>query len=343
MISKIIRSQNISKVEELLNQSNKIVITTHVSPDGDAIGSSLGLYHYLSEQGNDVTVVVPNEFPAFLKWVDGAKDILIHEKYPEFAQKLFDEADLIFCLDFNIPKRTLGIAPLIENAKAKKVLIDHHPEPSDFCDVVISHPEVSSTSELIFRLICRLGDYETMTRNSAEALYMGMMTDTGAFTYNSNDAQIYYIIGELLKKGINKDQIYSKVYNSYSEDRYRMLGFTLFERMKIYKEYKTALVWLSIEDQRRFNAQKGDTEGFANIPLNIEEIIFAVFIREDNDLVKISFRSQGDFPANRFASECYNGGGHRNAAGGEFRGTLDEAISLFEKSLPTYAPLLKKK
>ena len=343
MISKIIASQKITEVEELLNKYDKIVIVTHVSPDGDAIGSSLGLYHYLNDLGNNVNVIVPNSFPDFLKWIPGAKDILEYERYPEFAQKLIAEAELIFCLDFNIPKRSFHLGPFIEAAKGKKVLIDHHPEPSDFCDVMISYPEISSTSELIFRLICRMGDFEVMSHESATAIYTGMMTDTGAFTYNSNSAEIYYIIGELLKKGINKDQIYSNVYHNYSEDRYRMLGFTLSEKMKIYPEYNSALIWLTNEEQKRYKVKKGDTEGFANLPLNIKGIIFSVFIREDNEMIKISFRSQKDFPSNKFAAQCYNGGGHLNASGGEFYGTMDEAIAIFENALPEYADLLTKK
>lgn len=341
MISKIIASQKITQVEELLDKYQKIVIITHVSPDGDAIGSSLGLYHYLNDLGNDVNVIVPNSFPDFLKWMPAAKEILDYEKYPEFAQKLIAEAELIFCLDFNIPKRAFHLGPFIEAAKGKKVLVDHHPDPSDFCDVMISYPEISSTSELIFRLICRMGDFEAMSYESAVCIYTGMMTDTGAFTYNSNNAEIYYIIGELLKKGIDKDKIYSNVYHNYSEDRYRMLGFTLSEKMKIYPEYHTALIWLTNEEQKRYNVKKGDTEGFANLPLNIKDIIFSVFIREDNDFIKISFRSQGDFPTNKFAAQCYNGGGHLNASGGEFYGTMEEAIAIFEKALPEYADLLK--
>ncbi|MDH6309775.1 phosphoesterase RecJ-like protein [Dysgonomonas sp. PFB1-18] len=343
MISKIIASDKITAVEELLDKYEKIVIVTHVSPDGDAIGSSLGLYHYLSDSGNDVNVIVPNSFPDFLKWIPGAKDILDYEKYPEFAQKLINEAELIFCLDFNLPKRAYHLGPLIEAASAKKVMVDHHPEPADFCDVVISYPEISSTSELIFRLICRMGDFEVMSHESATAIYTGMMTDTGAFTYNSNNAEIYYIIGELLKKGINKDQIYSNVYHNYSEDRYRMLGYTLCEKMKIYPEYNSALIWLTNEEQSRYRVKKGDTEGFANLPLNIKGIIFSVFIREDNDFIKISFRSQGSFPSNKFAAQCYNGGGHLNASGGEFYGTMEEAIAIFENALPEFGDLLKKK
>lgn len=343
MISKIIASQKITEVEELLDKYDKIVIVTHVSPDGDAIGSSLGLYHYLNDAGNNVNIIIPNSFPDFLRWIPGAKDILDYEKYPEFAQKLIAEAELIFCLDFNIPKRAHHLGPFIEAAKAKKILVDHHPDPSDFCDVTISYPQISSTSELIFRLICRMGDFEAMSYESATALYTGMMTDTGAFTYNSNNIEIYYIIGELMKKGINKDQIYSNVYHNYTEDRYRLLGYTLAEKMKIYPEYKSALIWLTNEEQRKYNVRKGDTEGFANLPLNIKGIIFSVFIREDNDFIKISFRSQEEFPSNKFASQCYNGGGHLNAAGGEFYGTMEEAIAVFEKGLPEFAHLLKNK
>ena len=341
MISKLISAARISEVQELLNQYEKIVIVTHVSPDGDAIGSSLALYHYLIDSGNDVTVIVPNSFPDFLSWLNGAKDILIFEKYPDFAQRLIDEAELIFCLDFNIPKRIGAMASFVEASDAKKILIDHHPYPTDFCDVVISHPEISSTSELIFNLICRLGDFELMSKDSAEAIYTGMMTDTGAFTYNSNSAQIYYIIGELLKKGIDKDRIYSNVYHSYSIDRYRMLGYVLSEKMKVYPEFKTALITLTNEEQQRYNAKKGDTEGFANLPLNIKDIIFSVFLREDGNMIKISLRSQGTFPANKFSAECFNGGGHLNAAGGEFYGSLTESVEIFEKKLPEYKSLLE--
>lgn len=342
MINKVIESEKIKAVSELLEDAEKIVIVTHVSPDGDAIGSSLGLYHYLNAQGYDVNVVVPNSFPDFLKWVKGAKDILEFEKYPDFAKQLIHEADLLFCLDFNIPKRTSHLAPVIENATCKKVMLDHHPDPSDFCDVTISLPQISSTSEIVFRLICRLGDFDVMSKEGAEAIYMGMMTDTGAFTYNSNDPQIYYIIGELLSKGINKDQIYSNVYHNYSADRYRMMGFVLSERMKIFEEYNTALIWLSRAEQDKYNAKKGDTEGFANLPLNIKGICFAAFFREDEGMIKISFRSQGTFPTNKFSGECFNGGGHLNASGGEFFGTLEEALTIFEESLPKYKDLLIK-
>lgn len=342
MFSKIIAQEKINKVEDLIDKAEKVVIVTHVSPDGDAIGSSLGLYHYLQDSGIETTIIVPNEFPYFLKWMSGAKDVLIYEKYADFAAKLIEEADLIFCLDFNVLSRIKRVGELVKDSKAKKVLVDHHPDPDDFCDVTISHPEISSTCELVFRLICRMGDFEQMSKASAEAIYTGMMTDTGAFTYNSNSPEIYYIIGQLLLKGIDKDYIYSKVYHSYTPDRFRLMGLMLSERMKIYEEYGTALIWLDKKDQDRFHSQKGDTEGFANLPLNISGITFSVFLRQDQekDMIKISLRSQGTFPCNTFAAQCFNGGGHLNASGGEYYGPLSDAIDLFEKTLDEYAELL---
>lgn len=342
MFKKIIDPDKVTKAEKLLDQYSKIVIVTHVSPDGDAIGSSLGLYHYLCNLGKDVNIIVPNAFPYFLKWLKGAKEILIYEKYPEFAEKLIFDAELIFCLDFNTPKRINKLGDMIVASNAKKILIDHHPDPSDFCDVIISYPQISSTCELVFRFICKMGDFDEISKESAEAIYTGMMTDTGGFTYNSNSRDIYFIIGELLKKGIDKDQIYANVYNNYSADRYRMLGYVLYEKMRIFENHHTALICLNKEEQNRFNAQKGDTEGFSNIPLSIKNIVFSVFMREDNNMIKLSFRSTGSFPANKFATENFGGGGHLNASGGEFYGSMEEAVKIFENALPNYSELLQK-
>ncbi|MDR1369389.1 MAG: bifunctional oligoribonuclease/PAP phosphatase NrnA [Dysgonamonadaceae bacterium] len=342
MITKIIAEDSIQKAKKYIDHADRIVIVTHISPDGDAVGSSLGLYHFLLEMGKLVNVIVPNEFPDFLKWMKGAHDIINREKSPKIAIETIEAAELIFCLDFNILKRIGDLGSLVEQAKAKKVMIDHHLDPGDFCDVTISHPEISSTSEMVFRLICRMGFFEDINRECAESIYTGMMTDTGAFTYNSNSDQIYYIISELLKKGIDKDAIYSRVYNTYTANRIRLMGYLTYEKMKIFQDCNTALLILSQEEQRRFNVKKGDTEGFVNIPLSIGEIVFSVFIREDRDLVKISFRSKGDFPCNIFASAHFGGGGHKNASGGEFYGSLEDAITLFESVLPQYKELLSK-
>lgn len=339
MLTKIIQEEQIQKAKKYVEKGESFVIVTHVTPDGDALGSSLGLYHFLNEYGKDsVHVVVPNDFPSFYKWMPGAKDIVIHEKYPDFAEQLIREADVIFCLDFNEPKRIEKLAPAVVAADGRKVMIDHHLDPADFCRVVMSYPQVSSTSELVFRFICRMGLFEYINKKIAECIYTGMMTDTGAFTYNSNKPEIYTIIGELIKKGIDKDLIYKKVNQVYSESRLRLMGYTMYEKMKLYPEKHAALTVLTKEELRRFGYVTGDSEGFVNMPLSINYIVFSVFIRQDNDYIKISFRSVGDFPSNEFAARYFNGGGHKNASGGEFYGSLEDAIATFEKGLNEFNP-----
>ena len=341
-ITDIIDNARAENVRSLIAAHHNILITTHISPDGDALGSSLALYHYLKDKGKKVKLIVPNSFPYFLKWMKGAGEVLIFEYNPEAGKKIIENSDLIFCLDHNIPKRIGEMGPIVENVNAPKILIDHHPYPSDSCSVTISHPEISSTSELIFRLFYQLGEYEKITQDIAECIYCGMMTDTGGFTYNSNDPEIFEIISMLLRKKIDKDAIFSSVYNNYTEDRFRLLGFTLSERMQTYPEFRSALIYLKKEDQKKFQYNKGDTEGFVNYPLSIRNIVFSTFIREDEDLVKMSFRSHGNFDCNEFASEFFHGGGHLNASGGEFYGTVEKAIETFEKGLEKYADRLKR-
>ena len=223
MLTKIIQQANIDKVKTYFERAEKIVIVTHVSPDGDALGSSLGLMHYLYEEEKTVHVIVPNAFPDFLRWMPGAKDIIRYDKYGEFADKLIAEADVICCLDFNALSRIDAVGPAVAASAGRKVMIDHHLNPEPFCRVTISHPEISSTSELVFRLICRMGCFDEITFEGAQCIYTGMMTDTGGFTYNSNNREIYFIISELLSKGIDKDEIYRKVFNTYSEGRLRLI------------------------------------------------------------------------------------------------------------------------
>ena len=271
----------------------------------------------------------------------GSKDILLYDRYKEFADKLINEADIICCLDFNSLKRIEEMADSVATSPARKILIDHHLYPEDFCRIVISHPEISSTSELVFRLICRMGYFSDISREGAECIYTGMMTDTGGFTYNSNNREIYFIISELLSKGIDKDDIYRKVYNTYSESRLRLMGYVL-SNMKVYREYNSALISLTKEEQGKFDYIKGDSEGFVNIPLSIKNVRFSCFLREDTErrIIKISLRSVGTFPCNKLAAEFFNGGGHLNASGGEFTGTMAEAKQVFEEALKKYKTLL---
>ncbi|MDR0394399.1 MAG: bifunctional oligoribonuclease/PAP phosphatase NrnA [Tannerella sp.] len=339
MLTKIIDNDKIHKLKTYIDKGDKFVIVSHEMPDGDAIGSSLGLYHYLmSFDKKSIKVIVPNRFPAFLKWMPGAIDVILYEQYPDFATQLINEADVVFCLDLNAIKRLGKMADAVAASDARKIMIDHHPDPDDFCKMIVSYPEMSSTSELVFRIICALGDIDLIEKEAAECIFTGMMTDTGSFGYSSNNAEIYIIVSELIKKGIDKDEIYRKVNQVYSEHRLRLMGYVLYEKMKIYPDKKTAMFVLSQEELNRFRYKSGDTEGFVNLPLSIGEISFSIFFREETNLIKISMRSTGDFPCNRFAAEYFNGGGHKNASGGEFYGTLEEAVKVFENGLIQFNP-----
>ena len=345
MLTKVIAQAEVDHVEKWFERADKIVIVSHVSPDGDAIGSSLGLYHFLNSQDKNVNVIVPNAFPDFLHWMPGAKDVIVYNKYKEYADKLINEADVVCCLDFNVLSRIDEMEEVVKNTPARKMMVDHHLYPGDFCKITISHPEISSTSELVFRLICQLGNFSDITKEGAECIYTGMMTDTGGFTYNSNDREIYYIISELLSKGIDKDAIYRKVFNTYSEGRLRLMGYVLYEKMQVFHAYRSALITLTREEQGRFQYAKGDTEGFVNIPLSMKDVDFSVFLREDTekDMIKVSLRSVGDFPCNKVAAEFFNGGGHLNASGGEFYGPMEEAVELFKQALDKFESLLLTK
>lgn len=340
-ITSIISSKVVDRTMLMIEQHENIVITTHLSPDGDALGSTLALYHFLKMKNKNVHIIVPNSFPYYLEWLNGADRIINYEHQTEEANQLIKKANLLLSLDYNTPKRIGAMGDVFIKSDAKKILIDHHLDPGDCFDIIISHPAVSSTCELVFRLLYQANKYDIIDKTIAESIYCGMMTDTGGFTFNSNNPETYEIISLLLKKGINKDEIYSNVFHNFKEERLRLLGYILSQRMKIYDEYNAALLWLSKEDQQQFKFVKGDTEGFVNYPLSIKGIIFSVFIREDKDLIKISFRSQGKFPANEFAGKYFNGGGHLNASGGEFHGTIEQAIELFESGIEHYKETLK--
>jgi bifunctional oligoribonuclease and PAP phosphatase NrnA len=341
MISKIIAEDLITKVKKAIDGVDKIVIVAHVGPDGDAMGSTLALWHYLMTIEKEPIVIVPTPFPSFLAWLPGAEFVLDYENNKEKADEIIAEAELIFTLNFNTTSRMAKMADAVINASAPKILVDHHLHPDNFAKIIVSYPEISSTSELIFRLICRMGDFSMINLACAECIYTGMMTDTGGFTYNSNSQEIYIIIAELIKLGVDKDAIYRKVFNTYSADRLRLMGLCLYEKMKVYPEYRAALITLTQKELSQFNYSNGDAEGFVNIPLSIDGVDFSVFMREDPEKIKISLRSQGTFPANKVSADLFNGGGHLNAAGGESYMSLAETIKKFEEALPDYKDFLE--
>ena len=340
MISKVIAEDLIHKVQKEIDKAETMVIVVHVGPDGDAMGSALGLWHYLMTIDKEPQVIVPTAFPDFLAWMPGADKVLVYENDKQKCDEIIAATDLIFTLDFNVLNRLAGMEQVVKDAAAPKILVDHHLHPGDYAKVTISYPEISSTSELIFRLICRLGDFSKINLACAECIYTGMMTDTGAFTYNSNKPEIYSIVYELIKLGVDKDDIYRRVFNTYSADRMRLMGYALYQKMKIYPENKAALITLSLDELKEFNFKNGDAEGLVNMPLSIDGVLFSVFMREDPDKIKISLRSQGTFPANKVSADLFNAGGHLNAAGGESYTTLEKAVRKFEEALGDYKDFL---
>lgn len=329
MTARVIKDSKIKELKQLIIDSENIVITCHVSPDGDAIGSTLAMCHILRAMGKDARIVTPDLPPKTLMFLPGARDIVVFTRNADLGRQLFSDADLVLCLDFNSPYRVDKMADTMLQSQGKKVLIDHHLDPDKFADLVISHPEMSSTCLLVYKIICQLGLSEKIDRNVADCIYTGMMTDTGNFTYNSEDPEIYLTISELLKKGINKDRLYSRVCNTNSESRIRLIGYALSQKMQLFPEHHAALIALTQDELKQFKYEKGDTESLVNIPLSIPDISYSIFLRDDVDYIKVSARSVGNFPVNRICEKHFGGGGHKNAAGGEFRGSMQEAIDKF--------------
>lgn len=333
MIARILNEKSIRRLGRLIDGARRVAITTHMSPDGDAMGSSLALAHVLGNMGKEVRVVVPDQPQTQLMVLPGAKDVVVGSRYADFARRIFERADLIVCLDFNELKRIDRLAPMVEASSAPKVMIDHHLHPSDFADPLISHPEMSSTCVLLFRVLCRLELFNIIDKEAAECLLAGMMTDTGNFAYNANDPDDYIIVAELLRKGVDKVALYEKLINRQSEDSMRLNSYALLDRMEVFADRGAALIRLTRDELNRFHYAKGDTEGLVNKPLAIPGIVYSAFMREEENYVKVSMRSTGDFPVNIICKEYFGGGGHVNAAGGEFDGTLDEACNLFKSLL----------
>ena len=312
------------KFKALLSKARSIVIVTHWSPDGDAIGSSLALYHYLLKLKKSVKVIVPNAYPEFLNWMPGTKQILHFQGNEQKAGKLLDKADVIFTLDFNSYKRLEKLGNLLEKTSAPKVLIDHHQQPDSYASYYYHDVSACSTCELIFDFITALGDKKLLDKKIAACLYTGIMTDTGSFRYPSVTSRTHLVISELLKTGIKPADIHSAVYDNYSIQRLQLLGYSLSEKMKVIEGFPVAYFTLTQAELDRFNYQKGDTEGLVNYPFSIKGIQVCALFSEGDGQVKISFRSKGNRDMNTFARLYFNGGGHINAAGGRSSASLQD-------------------
>ena len=281
MLDNLLSEVDVQHLCTLLDKAHNIIVTCHVSPDGDAMGAVLAFSNFLWRKGKNAQPVVPNIFPDFLKWMPGVERVRIYEKHENEVAPLVAAADLIICLDFNAPDRLQGLQKPVTDSQSPKIMIDHHLDPVDFCDWVVSRQEMSSTCELLYRILVQLEGLDPMTYEEAVCLYTGMMTDTGCFSYNSNRSDIYYIIGRLLTKGIDKDKIYRNVFFNYSAERFRLMGYMLYVKLEYFPEYHASLMTLTREEQKRFSHKKGDTEGFVNIPLQIGKSRLSVFLRED--------------------------------------------------------------
>lgn len=325
-----------SEIGKILDKDKRIVIFSHVNPDGDAVGSAQGLYHYLRTWISQVTVVLPNNFPAFLNWIPENEKILQFDSQTIQATKAIQKADILFYCDFNDPNRIEKISEVVNTSNNIKIMIDHHPEPVHFADFMISDTSVSSTSELIYEFISLLEAGKPKGKAIADCLMTGIVTDTGLFNHNSENRRTFEIVADLLEMGADKKFIIQKIYNDYPYDRMRLLGNSLHNRLKFYPEFASAFIYLPKEDLVNFNHQMGDTEGFVNIPLSITGVRFSALFIEKEDQIKISFRSTGDFDVNQFARKYYHGGGHKNASGGKSYETLNITIDKFVQLLQQY-------
>lgn len=333
MITEIIDETAVRRAASLIDRASRIAIICHNSPDGDAVGASLAALHVLSALGKEARVVIPDTCLANLRELPKAKEMVDGVKYPDFAERLLSEADLILCLDFNEPGRVGRLRDALVESKAHKILIDHHLNPSVDADVVISHPEMSSTCLLLFRFFCQMELFNFIDRDAAICLLAGMMTDTGNFAYNCNDPEIYTVVAELVRKGADKERLYRTLFNTFSASCLRLNSYALLRKMEVFPQAHAALITLSRDELNRFHYTKGDTEGLVNRPLAIPGIIYSCFMRQESDCIRVSMRSVGSFPVNTLCSENFGGGGHLNAAGGEFFGSLDDAAEKFRSLL----------
>lgn len=345
MLSALLSSEQTETLRRLVTNAQHVVTVCHTNPDGDAMGSSAAFMLLVRRMEKQVTAILPNRFPDFLRRVPAATEMLRADRQGKKIDEVLAQADLVVMLDFNTQSR-MGdaLAEKVMATKAAKVMIDHHISPDIPCDVVISHPDMCSTCEVLLRVMLDMGWAEGLTPEEATALYTGLMTDTGNFSYASNRPEIFEAVSILLQTGIDKDRIYRDVFFTHTEGRFRLLGYLLYVKMEVMKEYHTALMTLTNEEWKRFQTRNGATEGFVNMPLEIEGMRLSIFLREDTEtkgLIKVSTRSVDDFPCNEFCAEFFNGGGHKNAAGGSLRMSMEEAVEVVHRAVKKYEEKLK--
>lgn len=338
--------KDIQGFKSLLEKSKKVVIVTHFKPDADALGSSLGLAGYLKKKGLSPRVITPSDYPTFLHWMPGNDEVLALEKdnveKEREARQSVSDAEIIFCLDFSSLNRINSLGEMIRESKAKKVLIDHHLEPEHFADYEHWDPKSASTAGLIFELIDKMGDKATIDKEIANCLYAGLLTDTGGFRHSNTRQSEFLIASELVGAGANPSWVSKKIYDTNTLARLKLIGYVLSQKLMVLPEYRTVYIMLTQDELKQYNTQTGDTEGLVNYGLSIEGIRLAVLMYDRKEEIKLSFRSLGTFPANEIARKYFEGGGHRNAAGGSSKQTLQETLNKFLAILPEYKEELNK-
>lgn len=331
----------LDSLKEYLAEPRHIVITTHPKPDGDAMGSSLGLYAYLLLKGHQVSVITPTDYPTFLDWLPNNSDVIIYTEKPEQSQQLIALADLIFCLDFNSLVRIYDMGTYVRDSKAKKVLIDHHLEPEGFEDYRLWTISACSTAQLVYEFIVNvMGERALLNQAISSCLYTGIMTDTGSFRFRSTTSNVHRIVADLIDYGADNTLIHQMVYDDFSETRLRFLGHCLLNKLEVLNEYNSAIIVITKQELDKYKISTGDTEGIVNYALSITGIRLAILIIERQDIVKLSIRSTGDFPANEICKKYFNGGGHKNAAGGFSNEKIETVREKFDLILPEFKSLL---
>ncbi len=329
--------QNIEVFKDYLTTPRKMVILTHFNPDADALGSSLGLSRYLKKKGHSVLVITPSDYPDFIDWMPAQNEVLVFRKEkPEISARYIQEAETIFCLDFSSLNRINDLGDLVRNSHATKVLVDHHLEPEKFADFEQWDGTAASTAELVYQLIVELGDKDLVDNDMADCLYAGIMTDTGGFRHSNTNNKVFKIASELVERGANPYKVSKLIYDNNTIERLRLMGYVLSEKLQVLPEFRTAYMVLSSDELKRFSSQTGDTEGLVNYGLSIKGIRLSVIISDRRENIKLSLRSLGSFSVNDMARTHFEGGGHRNAAGGQTTLTLEETLKKFIDLLPLY-------
>jgi len=333
----LLTSTQLAGLKQLLKKKTRIVLTTHTNPDGDAIGSSMAMFHYLRKKGHDVTAMVPNSFPGFLAWIPDVKEMLVYKDDSKTCQQALQDAELVFCLDYNALNRIGVLTEFVKKSEAPRILIDHHIDPeTESFDYCFCTTDTSSTAELVYDFMELMGDKDLLDREIAECLYTGIITDTGSFSFAANNEKTYYVTAQLIRNGLNALQIHRLIYDTFSENRLRLFGHAINNRMLVWDELHTALIYFDKNDLQQIDYQVGDAEGIVNFPLSMEKINLSVLLTERDKKVRISFRSKDDFSVNLLARKHFDGGGHKNAAGGNYYASVPDTIQAVKRILGGY-------